>query len=448
MYASVEGSAVDQAAPGHSPPPAPPAPRKFRLTPWIIAAVLLFGIGSIALAGAIFSGINGKGPFAMLAASSATNPVEIVVVDRATDTPIPSATQAEIEIPTEGVKPSLIPTLLTATSTEIPVTPTLEPTPIPEILSLGAADKIAFLNENDLWVMNVDGSDLIQLTNDGAEKTSLDWFPDGSAVTYISGKCIFYIEIETTRSDLIACFESTEYLETFRFSPEGSQVAISVNRELYVIPWDLTRLQSVRSNRDLQEMSDCPSLAPFRSVSSTEPIKKMRWSNDGKRIIIIKLANIQGKLGDLIQIYDFTSCEATPNRIDEIPASRFTIEGYDKVLRIENFGFDGDTLLALVSYTRNGGYGHLYIYNTFLRRADLKVNPINGECCYRDPQFSPDGRYLIFAYQPFEQDARSQLFYIPYGTIGTGASYQPLPVPDDFFTDPRTEPQPILRPAQ
>ncbi len=429
-----------------SPPDA--TPRKRVLTPWIIIAALVFGIGAIAIIGLIFSGMNGKGPLAMLAPATATKAIEFVVVDRPTSTPLSTSLQNATEVPDEedNIQPTT--TNVPPTSTEPPLTSTLESTAEPETLVIGGADKIAFLNGNEIFLMNVDGSDLQQLTNDRAEKTNLGWFPDGSAITYISGKCIWYLDIETTRIDTIACFESAEYLENFTFSPDGNQVAISVNRELYVVPWDLERLHNVRYNRDLAAMSECRSLAPFRSLTSTEPVKQMRWSNDGKRIIILKLANIQGKLGDLIQIYDFQSCDFPPNRIDEIPAGRFTLEDYDETLRIENIGFDGNLLMALISYTRNGGYGHLYVYNTSDQKVEARVNPINGECCYRDPQFSPDGRYLIFVYQPFEANARSYIYYIPYGSIGTGTSYKPLLLPESFFDDPRGKPQPILRPAQ
>jgi Tol biopolymer transport system component len=296
--------------------------------------------------------------------------------------------------------------------------------------------------------MNVDGSDLQQMTNDGAQKTSLGWTPDGSAITYISGRCIWYIDIESNLIDFIACFESAEYLENFTFSPDGSQVAISLNRELYVVPYDLERLQSVRFNRDLKEMSECSSLAPVVNFNGNpEHIKIWRWSNDGGKMIIIKLANIAGTQGDLIQILDFSSCEFAPNRTDEIPANRFSIEGYNNNPRIEDFGFDGASLISLVSFNRNDGYGHMYIYNTISHRVDQKINPINNECCYRDPKFSPDGRYIVLVFQPYEANARAQLYYIPYGTIGTGASYQPIPLPEEFFTDSRVKPQPVLRPA-
>jgi Tol biopolymer transport system component len=320
---------------------------------------------------------------------------------------------------------------------------------VPEAIIVGGADKISFLNGNNVWMMNVDGSDLEQLTNDGAEKTNLSWLPNGSGISYISGKCIWYVEVESKRVEIISCFESTEYLENFTFSPDGTQVAISVNRELYVVPWDLERLQNVRYNSDLKAMSECNSLAPLLTSSNTSvPVKYMKWSNDGQRVVLIKLANVGGQLADLIQIFSLQSCEFSPIRTDEIPASRFSLEGYNNNPRILNFGFDRETLLAMVSYTRNSGYGHLYIYHTDEKRADLKVNPISDQCCYRDPEFSPDGRYLILVFQPFEAGARAQLYYIPYGTIGTGATYEPLPLPDSFFENPREQPQPVLRPAQ
>jgi hypothetical protein len=460
VFLSSSSQSVQKIFPTPSPPSAaqraqeiypPPAtiPQKVGFAPWLIAAFIIVGIGAVAIAALIIPGIKGTGPLAMLSPATATKAIEIVVVDRPTDTPLPTFTIESVQTQAEVIKQSPTPSMIPPTQTELPPTPTTEPTSAQAPKNIGGADKIAFLNANDIWLIDVDGSNLIQLTNDGAEKTNLGWYPDGSAITYISGKCIWYVEVESTRIDQIACFESTEYLETFTFSPDGSQVAISVNRELYVVPWDLEKLRTVRYNRDLAAMSECPSLAPLRTASNTsEPVKRMRWSNDGQRIIILKLANIQGKLGDLIQIFNVQSCDYSPIRIDEIPASRFTLEGYDEILRIQNFGFDGNFLLAMVSYTRNDGFGHLYIYNTDLHRADMKVNPINGECCYRDPQFSPDGRYLIFVYQPFVADARSQLYYIPFGTIGSGANYEPIPLPDSFFENAREKPQPILRPVQ
>ena len=429
----------------------PPAEikRKGRLSPWVIAIIILLGIGVITTIGAVFLGTDGKGPLAFLAQSTPTETIEPAAVEPSTDTPQPTLTQPETDTSaTENTSPPTF-TVIPPTATKPTSSPTIEPKEEPGILVIGGADKIAFLDGNEIFLMNVDGSELEQLTNDRAEKTNLNWFPDGSAITYISGKCIWYLEIESTRTDAIACFESAEYLENFTFSPDGTQVAISVNRKLYVVPWDLNQLQSVGRADQLAAMSECPSLAPFASEGSSGNIKQMIWSDDGQTLLALEIGAFQGLQADILKIFRFINCNTPPDRTDEIPGVRFKFENYEKNPIIDSFGYDNDSLIAMIGIVRDiNGFGHLYIYNTNNRKVEARVNPIDGECCYRDPKFSPDGRYLIFVYQPFEPDAQSYLYYVPYGTIGTGANYEPIPIPESFFNNPRGKPQPVLRPAQ
>lgn len=434
--------APQAAAPVAVPLPLPTSTKRRWLSISIGAAALL-GIGAIAVIVLVFSGLRGSGPLAMLAQATAANPATVTSVVK-THTPEPTIEQL-VDMPAEA-SPTPLPT-----ATAAPPTATLEPTAtsIPDVLTIGGADKIAFLNSNNIWLTNVDGSDLQQLTNDGAKKSNLGWTPDGSAVTYISGKCIWSVEIDSLRVDFIACFETAEFLDTFSISPDGTQAAISLNRELYVIPYDKERLSEARFHTDLREMSECAILSPLlTSLETIVPVKFLRWSEDGQKIAILILSNDGGKQVDLIRFLEIQSCEYGLIRIDEFPATRFTIDGYNNSPYIQNFGYDGNYLFAMVSYARNDGFGDLYIYNTDLHRADLKINPINGKCCYRDPQFSPDGRYLIFAYQPYEAGATAQLYYIPFSSMGTGAQYEPLPLPEGLFDYPREKPQPALRPSQ
>jgi len=89
----------------------------------------------------------------------------------------------------------------------------------------------------------------------------------------------------------------------------------------------------------------------------------------------------------------------------------------------------------------------MHIFNWDLFKAQKSVNPINGVCCYSDVQFSPDGEYLLFAFQDVAQgkNSNTQYFYIPFGTIGSGATYKPLPLPGN--SNLKENPQLILRPA-
>ena len=88
------------------------------------------------------------------------------------------------------------------------------------------------------------------------------------------------------------------------------------------------------------------------------------------------------------------------------------------------------SLFSLTGFIRNGGYGNLYVYNmerhqpyTTIPGATY-IDPVNGTCCYRDPRWSPDGQYLLFVFQDIGlgDNSVSKLYYIPYGTIGTGAT--------------------------
>lgn len=89
----------------------------------------------------------------------------------------------------------------------------------------------------------------------------------------------------------------------------------------------------------------------------------------------------------------------------------------------------------------------MHIFNMDKFQPLLSINPIEKKCCYRDPQWSPDGSYLVFAFQDYLQgsNSKTQLYMIPYGDVGTGSTFNPLPLPE--ITDPRESPQPVLRPA-
>ena len=144
---------------------------------------------------------------------------------------------------------------------------------------------------------------------------------------------------------------------------------------------------------------------------------------------------------------DITDCENGPVRLDEFPATRFTIDGYSDAPYIQSFGYDGSYVFAMVSYKRNDGYGDLYVYNSELHRVDPNVNPVGDSCCYRDIRFSPDGRYIIFAYQPFEPGVSAKLYYVDYALAIAGANLEPIPLPDTFFANVREKPIPVLRPV-
>jgi serine/threonine protein kinase len=360
-----------------------------------------------------------------------------------TDTPGPTDTL----VPTEP--PTYTPTLK-STDTPPPL-PTDTPVPVPAVVVIGGADKIAFINANNIYVVNVDGTDLIQLTTDNAEKNQLEWTPDGEKIVYLSGGLVQTVDL-AGQVDVVVSFTYAQNLDAFEISPDSSKVAISLNQELFIVPLDWDKLGKVHARSGLINMAECPDQAPIPNYIA----KTVQWSADNTKLAVnFRGSDANGKWIDLIDVLDVSYC-GKPNRLDEFPATRFTISGYEKNPTIQNFAWDGISLFSLTGFIRNSGYGNLYIYNMERRQPHttitgaIYVDPVNGTCCYRDPRWSPDGQYLLFVFQDIGLGDKSvsRLYYIPYGTIGTGATYQPLPLPETFFTNPREKPQPALRPGQ
>jgi hypothetical protein len=150
----------------------------------------------------------------------------------------------------------------------------------------------------------------------------------------------------------------------------------------------------------------------------------------------------------LIQVFPVDQCIPNPVVKAQFPEPHFSYPGYDKNPSIENFSWDGTSLFIFNDFVRNNGFGNLHAFNMNTFLPLLSINPVNDVCCYRDAQWSPDGSHLVFAYQNYLRGSQSttQLYLIPYGDIGSGTDFQPLPLPE--ISNPREKPQPVLRPVQ
>ena len=317
---------------------------------WVVGLLVLLGLGAAAVVGGFALFIKpGSTPIAATATSPA---VAVVDTPAATQSPIPAATVTTIIIPTEPTITALPPTA-TSTLPAVIVTPTLTATSQAKAPVIGEADKVAFVNANDVWIMNVDGSQLVQLTNDRANKLNLRWTPDGNSIVYISGKCIKIVDATSGRVDDINCFESAESVSAFEISPDGKQVAIVIDFELYIVPYDLTSLRQVKSRNGLTPLAPCKDITPLNKLI----YQSVRWSSDGTKMAVTFKGVDNTRRVDLIRVMDVTKCNPDPLRLDEFPATRFTMSGYNANPLIPNFGWDGNLLFALNSYERNGGYG-------------------------------------------------------------------------------------------
>ncbi len=348
----------------------------------------------------------------------------------------------ETSLPTQP--PTEIPIVITdPTGTNAPPVPTDTPKPTAPIL--GGADKVAFVANSEIWLMNIDGSERKQLTSDGGKKNDLQWLSDGKRILFLSGKTIKYYDISTDVVDTLTTFPSASSLDSFQVSHDGTRVMISLNNEIFVVPFDWEQMKGVSKKSDLLGIQPAPCIIPEGKTPSALIVTETRWSADDKLVAWL----FKGPDGsDQVGVYDINACE--PAKIilrDNFPGSRFTPAGFQSRM-MGDFDWDGFSLFAFNTSKRNNGWGELYIYDWERHRPAL-TRPVQNKCCYRDVRWSPDGTYLFFAFQDESLAAASQtfLYYVPYGEIGTGANIAPIPLPEGFFKNVKEAPQPALHRA-
>ena len=349
-------------------------------------------------------------------------------------TPRPTSTSAPTKTVVQ-VSPTPVPTIASS------------PTPLPLAIVLGGADKIAFLNASNIWVSNLDGSVLVQLTTDGAAKSNLQWSPDGESILYTAANCIHLVKVQTQQVSTLTCLSGVSSIDTLDLSPDGKKIALSLNQnDLYLLTYDqLLRLRQASFPEDLQAVASCQSYAPFHV---TDDLRSVRWSLDGTSLALV-LSMPSGDVNrDGLRLLDFSRCAESPTLVGEILPTYFlfTLRGYYDHPEIPSFDWDGKNLLLLSGYLRQDGFGDLLLYNLGQTQSQT-INPNQGLCCYRDAQWSPDGTYLLYAYQP-EAGDEIRLYYVPYPEITQpGAAANPLPLPTSFFANQLESLQLALRVA-
>jgi serine/threonine-protein kinase len=379
---------------------------------WIVAGLLL-----LALAGGAYA-FRGQLPF--LSPPLPTSTIAATIVP-ASATPAPSQTSTPENTPT------------------IAVTVTAE-TPVVEVPGVpGGADKIAFLAGNQLYLMDVDGNNLMQVRTDNSAKSQLQWLPDGR-LAYISRNCIYWMDVEARQPQELMCFITNEVLEDFEVSPDGRLMAISIERTLNILPFDTEILQNIDSRFSLLALRE-------NCFYNQYAFREVLWSKSGTQIAahVVDTELVSSDQVFLLNI-DIPNCDTVgPVRVAKIPGTNINFEG-ESTKRITSYDWDGDHLFLLNDSIRNEGFGNLYVYDSQTREGQ-KINPINGECCYRDARWSPDKTHIFFVFQHFGE-TEIEFYYIPYDELGNGNTWTPIPNLDTLFPTPRERPQPVLRPAQ
>jgi serine/threonine protein kinase len=311
---------------------------------------------------------------------------------------------------------------------------------------LGQADKLAFVKSSDIWVSDLDGTDLVQLTTDGVKKSNPHWSPDGQSIVYTSENCINLVGLHTRQVLTLTCFTGIPSISAFDISPDGQKVALGLTQtDLYLLPYSqLFSLRKVSLPADILSHTQCSFYAPY---NTKDVIKAVNWSLTDDRLAILLSTSVDGVYRDEISIMDFSQCTASPLVVTEILPTYFlfTLRGYYDHPEISGLSWNGTNQLLLNGYMNNAGFGDLQLYN--LDQNQSRELAPNGSCCYRDAHWSPDGSYLLYTYQA-EAGDEIGLYYTPSSELNkTSSSMASLSLPTGFLTSGLESIQPALRTA-
>jgi len=408
----------------------PLATQKKAFSPLVVALPIV-AIAVVAGGFFLFKGIN--------------TPIETEAPVINTSTSAPAFT--ETSVPTTSVTEAVVVSLETPTQ----ILPTATVTVAAPLLPVfGGADKMALVANNEIWLMNVDGSDPQQLTNDGATKNDLQWL-DSDTLLFLSGLTVKFYKLSIDSVDTLTSFPSSVSLDAFQISHDDKQVMIAMSNEIFVVPFDFEAMKNIKTRGNLFGMEGV-CILPTGKTKAALQVQEARWSSDDTLVAWLFKGVDAGNSSlqaEQVSVFNIQTCQPeTIDLLDNFPGTRFDPTGFQN-REMPDFDWDGADLFTFNTSRRNNGWGELYMYNRETHRANL-INPIGGRCCYRDARWSPDGTYLLFAFQDFGlgSEAPTVIYYIPSGELGTGANFQPVSLPSDFFKNPKEAPQPALRPAQ
>jgi serine/threonine protein kinase len=308
----------------------------------------------------------------------------------------------------------------------------------------GNADKLAFVNSSEIWVSDLDGSNLTRLTSNGDRKANLQWSPDGQSIIFTSKNCINLVGMLTRQVLTLTCFTDVSSITTLDISPDGKQVALGLaESDLYLLPYaQLFNLRQSSLSSDLLPLAQCSKYAPYHTK---ETLKGLNWSLGDNHLALLLSTLVNGILHDEVSILDFSQCTSSPALVKEISPTYFlfTLRSYFDHPMISSLSWNGSDQILLNSHVNDAGFGDLQLYNLKDNRS-ANLTP-NGPCCYRDAHWSPDGTYIFYAYQS-EAGGETSLYYTPKSMLSqSGKTLVSLTLPAGFLSGSQDPLHPALR---
>lgn len=221
----------------------------------------------------------------------------------------------------------------------------------------------------DIFVIDIDGSNMIRLTSESVSTYSTDllWSPDGTKIAATFGDDIYVMDSDGSNLTKLASGRGVE------FSPDGSRVVFyssSIDQNLNLWVSDIFIMDLDGSNKT--------------RIATGYVNRDMDFSPDGTKIVFTKF---NGPEAEAIYIMN----------VDGSDVIRLTFG--DKINTSPSFSPDG-TKIVFVSY-RDGEGSNIYTMNT----DGTDQTPLTNTGSYLSgnsigstfPEWSPDGEYIVFS---------------------------------------------------
>jgi Tol biopolymer transport system component len=136
--------------------------------------------------------------------------------------------------------------------------------------------KILFVSQHEgnpeIYVMNADGTELINLTHSSRDELSARWFPDGGKVLFFqqsdSSEFIYVVDVDGTNQTVLAEYQE---IGTYDLSPSGQWLVFGGESE-------------DKSDLFLVSVNNAKTKQLTHNTLSDRPVK---WSPDGRKILFV-----------------------------------------------------------------------------------------------------------------------------------------------------------------